>query len=513
MTESTALPSPCVVVLAGVSSSGKTSWAQANFADGVVGSDLLRGLVGEGEDDMAASTDAFEVLDDIIGRRISRRLTTVIDTMGVDAERRAAWIASARKKKMPAVAVVFDLPPAEVRRRNKARDRQVPARVLSAQLKAWPETLAEIHNEEFDQIIEAESPSPPQSEADGGESSVPPPSVRLVPEQLLGPTGAPVSATDGKAALRFGLQIGAFNWTGGTAELGERLAAIAGAAEEVGFESIWVMDHFRQIPQVGRDWDPMLESWSTVSYLAGVTRRARLGVLVSGISHRNIAHLGKIAATVDVLSGGRAVCGIGAAWYEKEHLAYGYPFPPLATRFDMVEDALELLPLLWGKGAPAFEGRTITVPEAICYPRPIQDPIPMLVGGGGEQRTLALVARYADACNLQGDVETVRHKLKVLARHCEAAERDIGEIEVTHLSTAMVASSAADLRTMIDAARPKRVSAERFAARANAAIATDQVDRYRTLADAGVDTAIVALNDLDGPDAVQRFGEVIEAFT
>ena len=163
------------------------------------------------------------------------------------------------------------------------------------------------------------------------------------------------------------------------------------------------MDHFRQIPQVGRAFDDFLESCTTLAYLAAVTDRVRLGTLVSGVTYRNVAHLGKIVATLDVLSGGRAVCGLGLAWFKAEHTAYGWPFPPVTERYDLLEDALRLLPLLWGPGSKPFEGAVLRVPETMCYPRPLQERVPLLVGGGGERRTLRLAARYADAANVFGD--------------------------------------------------------------------------------------------------------------
>jgi len=205
-------------------------------------------------------------------------------------------------------------------------------------------------------------------------------------------------------------------------------------------------------------------------------------VLVTGITYRNLAHLGKIVATLDVLSGGRAMCGLGAAWFEREHHLYGFAFPPARRRYDLLEDALELLPLLWGPGAPAFHGRTTDVPEAVCYPRPLQARIPILVGGGGERRTLRLVAQHADACNLFGDPAMVRHKIEVLHRHCADVDRDPHEITVTQLST-------------VD---PRPVD--------------DHVGRFRELADAGVQQAIVSLSDLGDTAPLERFAEVIAAF-
>jgi len=284
-------------------------------------------------------------------------------------------------------------------------------------------------------------------------------------------------------SLEFGLQIPRFNWPGGAAETRDRLADIAGAAERAGFTSLWVMDHVVQIPQAGRHWEDMLDSTTALGFLAAHTSTVRLGTLVTGITYRNIAHVAKIVATLDVLSGGRAVCGLGAAWYEREHRAYGWTFPPLAERYARLEDALELLPLMWGKGAPAYTGRTIEVAEAICYPRPLQDHVPILVGGGGERRTLRLVARHADACNLFGDPDTVRRKVAVLHAHCATEGRDPAEVTVTHLSTA------------------------------DAPTVDEHVGRYRALAEAGVQAAIVNMpGDLATSDPITAFAPVVAAF-
>jgi F420-dependent oxidoreductase-like protein len=318
---------------------------------------------------------------------------------------------------------------------------------------------------------------------DEGFASVFPPSeVVLVPPAFV---TAPESARRQKeqpVPLEFGLQISRFTWPGGAEGIAPRLASIAPAAEEAGFTSIWVMDHFLQIPGVGREWEEMLDSYTTLGYLAAVTSRARLGVLVTGITYRNLAHLGKLVATLDVLSGGRAMCGLGAAWFAREHKLYGWEFPPTRRRYEMLEDALELLPLMWGPGSPAFHGRTIDVPEAICYPRPLQERIPILIGGSGERKTLRLVARHADACNLFGEPDTIRHKIDVLRRHCADVDRDFAEITVTQLSSVNYGST------------------------------EELTGRYRELADAGVQQAIVSLPDLGDTAPVERFAEVIAAF-
>ena len=314
-------------------------------------------------------------------------------------------------------------------------------------------------------------------------------------------------------SLEFGLQIPRFTWPGGPGELGPRLADIASSAEGAGFTSLWVMDHFLQIPVTGREWEDMLDSYTTLGFLAGHTSEVRLGAMVTGITYRNIAHLAKIAATLDVLSGGRAVCGLGAAWFAREHTVYDFDFPPLQERYDRLEDALQLLPLMWGKGTPAFSGKTISVPEAICYPRPLQDRVPILIGGGGEKKTLRLVAQYADACNLFGDPDTVRRKLDVLARHCADVGRDPAEITVTQLSTALTASDSDELDALSQRLRPESMSPEAWATRVNAGTVEDQIGRFRELADVGVQTAIVSLPDLGDTEPVDRFAEVIAAFS
>jgi alkanesulfonate monooxygenase SsuD/methylene tetrahydromethanopterin reductase-like flavin-dependent oxidoreductase (luciferase family) len=272
------------------------------------------------------------------------------------------------------------------------------------------------------------------------------------------------------------------------------------------------MDHLRQIPLFGPPWLDMLDSWTALGYLAGVTSTIRLGTMVTPVTFRPIGVLAKVVATLDVLSGGRAVCGLGLGWYAAEHHAVGVPFPPVAERYALLEDTLQALPLLWGPGAPAFEGRTVRIPEALCYPRPLQGRVPILVGGGGERRTLALAARYADAINVVGELDVLRRKVAVLRAHCATVGRDPADVEVTQLSTTIVGADAADVAGLVERTRPRRTSAERWAARTNAGTVADQVARYRQLAGAGVGTAVVSLPDLAGPDPVERFAAVIDAF-
>jgi F420-dependent oxidoreductase-like protein len=292
----------------------------------------------------------------------------------------------------------------------------------------------------------------------------------------------------------------------------ERLREIGDAAERAGFSNLWVMDHFRQLPMFGGAWLDMPESYTTLAYLAACTERVQLGTLVTGVTYRNVAHLAKIIATLDVVSGARAVCGIGLGWFEAEHRAYGWPFPSVRERYALLEDALQLLPLMWGKGNPSFHGAVLDVPEAMCYPRPLQERVPILVGGNGERHTLRLAARYADACNIIGELDVVEHKVAVLHRHCDDARRDRASVAITQLSTTLVGRDAADLAQLIDVCKPNRWSADRYAASVNAGTVADQVGRFRALADAGVRTAIVSLPNLGRGGAIERFADVIEAF-
>lgn len=488
------LPAPCLVVLVGPSGSGKTTWARSQFSpQQIVSSDALRAVVGESEHDQRASKDAFALLDLIVDRRLRRGLVTVVDTLGLNDDMRRGYRDVAARHGVLCYAVAFDTPPAVCRARNKSRVTPVPAKVLTAQLKSWDAVKPRLGDEGFAGVFE-------------------PGAVTIVPSSQLHASAAAARQADRPLPLRFDLQIPSFTWPGATDEIAGRLQAICAAAEEVGFNGIWVMDHFRQIPQVGPEWHDMLEGPTTLAYLAGITERVRLGVLVAGVTYRNPAHLAKIVATLDVLSEGRAACGVGAAWFENEHVAYGWKFPTPRARLDLLEDVLQLLPLMWGPGAPAFHGSAFSVPEAMCYPRPIQERIPILVGGSGEKRTLKLVARYADACNLFGGADVVRHKLDVLRGHCAAVGRDPSEIEVTHLSAAIVGVDRDDLAGRIDAVRPRNIPRERFAATVNAAVVEDHIGRFRALAEAGVQTAIVSFPDLEDGAAIERFAPIIAAF-
>jgi len=245
---------------------------------------------------------------------------------------------------------------------------------------------------------------------------------------------------------RFGLQLPSFTFDGVPNDrMFERVAEIALAAEGSGFDSFWVMDHYHQIANVGPVTDPMLEAYTVLAGVAARTSRIRLGAMVTGVTYRNPAFLAKVVTTLDIVSSGRAILGIGAAWNEEESRAYGYDWPPVAERFERLEDALRICRAMFTQERSTVHGRRNHVDGALNVPRPVQTGgPPILIGGGGERKTLKLVARYADMWNGFGDVATIRGKLAVLAQHCEEAGRDPGRIVKTRLGTVIVAPTAAE---------------------------------------------------------------------
>jgi F420-dependent oxidoreductase-like protein len=237
--------------------------------------------------------------------------------------------------------------------------------------------------------------------------------------------------------MKIGLQIPNFTWPGGPALIPGKLAEIARVADDVGFYSLWVMDHFFQISMVGPYENDMLEGYNTLGYLAALTRRAKLGTMVTGVIYRYPGILVKTATTLDVLSGGRAYFAIGAAWNEREAKGLGVPFPPLGVRFELLEEALQIAKQMWSANNGPYHGKHYHLEETLCSPQPLSRPHPpILVGGSGEKKTLRLVAQYADACNLFGTPETVSAKLAILKQHCHALGRDYGSIEKTTLGVA-----------------------------------------------------------------------------
>jgi F420-dependent oxidoreductase-like protein len=291
--------------------------------------------------------------------------------------------------------------------------------------------------------------------------------------------------------MRLGLQLPSFSFPGGTPGMRAHLVEIAEAAEAADFESLWVMDHLYQLPEDtgwGGPEEPMLESYSTLGFLAGLTSRIRLGALVGCAVFRPPALLVKTATTVDVLSGGRLTFGIGAGWYQREAIGLGLPWPQRRERFARLEETLRIAHQLWADDRSPFSGRYNEMAEPIIRPQPLARPHPpIMIGGNGERRTLRLVARYADACNfLVLEPDEIRAKLAILRAHCDDIGRDFDEIEITALDEV-------DLR-------PGRMTA------------SDVVARARAQADAGVQHLIVNMPDVSDVRHLELIGrEVVPA--
>ena len=293
--------------------------------------------------------------------------------------------------------------------------------------------------------------------------------------------------------MKIGLQICSFTWPGGPAAIGPTFARIVRQADEVGFDSIWVMDHFFQIRGLGKAEEPMLEGMTALGFMAAHSTRARLGLMVGGVHYRHPGLWVKATTTLDVLSGGRAWLGIGAAWNAEESRALAFPFPPLGERFEMLEETLQIAHAMF-EGERGTEGphhgrqyqaeRLLNSPQSLSRPR-----VPIMVGGGGEKRTLRLVAQYADACNVFGTPEGIARKYAILDAHCAAVGRDPDEIERSTLQ---------NVRLQVDGAAGET--------------ANQVVDRFGDLGDAGAQHVIVEIKSVHEPDRLEVFGrDVIPA--
>ena len=292
--------------------------------------------------------------------------------------------------------------------------------------------------------------------------------------------------------MKFGLQVSSFTYPGGARELAPTLERIVRTADEVGFDSIWVMDHLFQIRSVGAVDEPMLEGWTALGFIAAHTKRARIGLLVGGIHYREPGIWVKAATTLDVLSGGRAWLGLGAAWNQEESAGLGFDFPPLGERFEMLEETLRIAYEMFEGELGSQRGlqgrhyqptRLLNSPQSISRPR-----VPIMIGGGGEQKTLRLVAQYADATNVFGGPEKIHHKWEVLRRHCEAIGRPFEEIERSTLQ--------GNLRLSRDGSGGTETPAQ-------------LVDRFAELGDAGAQHILFSVKDVWQTEQLELLGSTV----
>ena len=285
--------------------------------------------------------------------------------------------------------------------------------------------------------------------------------------------------------MKLGLQIPNFTLPGGSSKLAEHLKTIAVWAEEAGFSSLWVMDHFFQIEHVGPADMDMLEGYTTLGYLAAATKNIELGTMVTGVTYRYPGLLAKIVTTLDVLSGGRAWLGIGAGWFEREHDGLGVPFPSVSERFERLEETLQIFQQMWSDDNGAFTGEHYQLAETLCVPQPLRKPHPpILIGGMGEKKTLRLVAQYAQACNLFefAGMETLKHKLEVLRGHCDDCGTDYDAISKTVLGMTSVKDEQA---------------------------ADKLIAKLRSFSEIGIDQAFYSLKDPTDPKSFEMFAQKV----
>jgi alkanesulfonate monooxygenase SsuD/methylene tetrahydromethanopterin reductase-like flavin-dependent oxidoreductase (luciferase family) len=391
----------------------------------------------------------------------------VIDTLGLDADRRRSYLAAAREAGIPAVVVLFDTDPALCRARNRVRDRPVRAPALTAQLREARAAATELETEGWDRVERVTGTA-----------------------QAAAPTTPP--STPAPTRMQFVLQVSRFAWD--DEDPARWLTSVAMSAVASGVDGIALMDHLIQIPQVGRAWEPIPEPWVTLGLLAGLPTSLQLGTLVSPLSLHSPGRLAKAAATLDALSGGRAFCGVGAGWWEREHRAFGLPFPETDERIALLSNAIPVMRALWAPGTKAAAG----LPESTSYPRPV-GPLPLLVGGRGA-RVLRIAAELGDGCNVPASTD-----------HVARAAAAMNGKRITVLDVPVLGRDRDEVAALVERLRG-RVSAAAYARAHHAGLAADHVARYRELGDLGVDTVFVALPDLRVADDVEKLADVISAF-
>src|SRR5215831_3269780 len=313
--------------------------------------------------------------------------------------------------------------------------------------------------------------------------------------------------------MKFGLQHPNYSFdyrNYDTSQIVDSLKNLVTRAETLGFDSFWVMDHFHQIPIVGKLEEPMLESWTTISVLAGITSKIKLGTMMTGIIYRYPSILAKIGATLDVLSKGRLFMGIGAAWNEEESLAYGIPFPSIKERFVRLEEAIQIIRKMWtDEPSTSFKGKYYQIKNAYCNPKPVQKPSPpIMIGGTGERQTLRIVAKYGDACNLFGSVETVKRKLSILKEHCKSIGRDYDSILKTKLGGVVIEGDRELARKRLQ--QIVKMPEDQINEFAMYGTPEDVLRQKELFEEAGIQYLIVVLDPSKELEALNNFAEIIK---
>jgi F420-dependent oxidoreductase-like protein len=315
-----------------------------------------------------------------------------------------------------------------------------------------------------------------------------------------------------RAPFQLDLHVPNFNWPDTTPEtLFDRLAEIATAAEESGFSSMSFMDHLHQIASNGPHENWMLEGNTALAAIAARTSRIGLGLLVGGVTYRNPALMAKMTTTIDVISGGRAVLGIGAAWFEGEHRAYGFDFPPLKERFERLEETLQIARSMFTEPQTTFAGKHYRVDGAYNNPKPIRGDIPIMIGGSGERKTLRFVAKYGDGSNVFGDVDRVKHLLGVLERHCEDVGRDPAEITKTRMGTVYIARTHEAAHAKAEAAVARSADPDRAWKQAFVGDPDEVAEQVQAYLDAGMDGVTISMPDVYDTETVALAGETLAA--
>lgn len=480
-----AIPDPALVWLVGPSGSGKSTWAGERFAPNeVVSSDALRAMLGSDPSDLDVSESAFDVLRQIALSRIGRRLTTVIDTLGFDSSLRGVLFDAAEKAGVPVVAVVFRTGKATVRTRNASRNRPVPARVLDSQFARAASVTEDLEASSVDVVVIAEG-----EVADGAAER-----DHRVGEREPG-------------GLEVFLHLSDFTWV---EDWRRDLALLAGEAERAGFAGVSVLDHLVQIPQAGRAWDPMPEALMTLGGLAAGSEELRLCPLVLNVTLRHPVMLARSLAVLDAWSGGRVEVGLGAGWRREPQLDRSIPFPDLSARFEALEETIDILRAMWAPGSKARRVGRWVLEDTSSYPRPVQDRIPIVVGGRS-QRAMAIALAAADEWNLSTpDPQVVEAAARRLS---ESPDADPGRrVRLSVLDPSLVARDRGELVDLVERHRGM-VAASSFRSRTRAGTVEAHLDRLEGLRALGVDRVYLAPVGMDGVETVRRVAPLVEALT